>query len=179
MLREARRRLADSETLSRSATSFDSGYLLRLLAFEILLKCLVSLTGGRPGKTHEFKKHFDLLPKHVRDSVVQRAIDRMSTSANYSAIDSVLSDLNSNFVGLRYPYEKYSDLTEEQYKQLGRDWVAKGMPLSEATFRYHPEELFGLVHGIEQEIEHLLANQPLHPTTQAAEPPESSGERRR
>src|SRR5436309_16080920 len=98
-------RLADADVLEQSlrATS-DSGYLLRLLAFEILLKAVVRINGVAPRKSHSYSSLFHLLPETVRERVVARAIHRMTTSADYSSLPVLLDTLSSNFTILRYPY---------------------------------------------------------------------------
>ena len=55
MAREADERLADAESLeSRLQANSSSAYLLRLLAFEILLKATVRIHGGAPKRTHGY-----------------------------------------------------------------------------------------------------------------------------
>ncbi len=48
MLASARSRRDDAELLQRHVGSSDSGYLLNLLAFEVLLKALVLAETGKP-----------------------------------------------------------------------------------------------------------------------------------
>src|SRR2546422_11257158 len=80
-------RLADADVLEQSlwATS-DSGYLLRLLAFEILLKALVRITGIRPEKSHSYLNLFHPLPATVRGPAVRRAAEEMLTPPAYSPL---------------------------------------------------------------------------------------------
>jgi len=61
---------------------------------------------------------------------------------------AVLAEWGSNFVSHRYPYERYENLTENEYRALGRAWVDNGASLEDAAFRYHPEELFGFIYAI-------------------------------
>jgi len=146
-------RLADADVLEQSlrATS-DSGYLLRLLAFEILLKALVRINGVTPEKSHSYLDLFHALPDTVRDRVVARAAERMSTSANYSSLPDLLHTFATNFTALRYPYEAYENVSTEALKGAGKGWVARGAQDAEATFVYHPEELFGLTFALTAEV---------------------------
>ena len=59
-------------------------------------------------------------------------------------------------MALRYPYERYENLTEEQHLSLGDQWVAKGAPLEEATFRYHQRELRGFIEALRLVAEEWL-----------------------
>ncbi|SRR6266487_372599 len=148
-------RLADAEVLEQSlrATS-DSGYLLRLLAFEILLKALARINGVTPEKSHSYLDLFHALP----DTVVARAAERMSTSANYSSLPDLLDTFASNFTALRYPYEAYENVSAEALKGAGKGWVARGAQDAEATFVYHPEELFGLTFALTGEVRDWLTS---------------------
>src|SRR2546425_5592639 len=150
-------RVADADQLEESPRSTsDSGYLLRLLAFEILLKAVVRINGVAPRKSHSYSSLFHLLPETVRERVVARAIQRMTTSADYSSLPVLLDTFSSNFTILRYPYEAYESVSAEALKGAGRGWVARGAPDSEAVFVYHPEELFGLTFALTTEVQDWL-----------------------
>jgi HEPN domain-containing protein len=150
-------RLADATLLQRNlSTVSDSGYLLELLAFEILLKALVLLNGHAPDRTHSYLELFRLLPDPVQDRVREKAVTRMTTSADYSSLPDLLQDFATNFTLLRYPYEAYAGVSEEAVKAAGRGWLAKDAPLSEAVFVYHPEELTGLLFALTSEVDAWL-----------------------
>ena len=57
---------------------------------------------------------------------------------------------------LQYPFEEYDGLTAEEYRELGEEWVARRAPEAEATFTYHPEELHGLIHALDEEVSRWL-----------------------
>ncbi len=80
----------------------------------------------------------------------------MSTSAGYSDIGALLDTYSQNFVALRYSYEAYEGLSEDEYARLGAEWLARGAQEAEARFVYHPEELYGLSFAIEQRISKWL-----------------------
>ncbi len=157
MLKEARGRIADGDLLSGSLSKqSDADYLLRLLAFEILLKAVHLMHVGKPKRSHSYCELFDALPDGVRSSLVNAAGERMSTSADYSDIPELLRTFSDNFIRLRYPYEDYENLSPEEYAELGEAWIARGAPECEATFVYHPEGLYGLTHALEQHLTEWL-----------------------
>jgi HEPN domain-containing protein len=133
---------------------------LRLLGFELLLKCLVEAhTGGYPPETHEYQKLFASLPAEVQARVLILARDRIGPSGLDADWVRILSELGRNFVDLRYPYTRYKGLTREQYDRRGTRWIQKGAKIDAAVFRYYPEELVGLLHALNVVCEDtLLAN---------------------
>ncbi|AKN93030.1 hypothetical protein ACU10_08220 [Xanthomonas oryzae pv. oryzicola] len=64
----------------------------------------------------------------------------------------MLKDLASNFVALRYPYEKYGHMTQSEYERVASDWIASGAEVASADYRYHPEELFALTFALQQHL---------------------------
>lgn len=153
MHREAIERLTDSAFLAEHLVSrADSSYLLGLLAFEILLKAVVLIHSGCPDRSHSYVDLYDLLPADVQNRVVQ--IGRTARSdCDLTHWHDLLSVFGSNFVKLRYPYERYRGMTEEEYHERGRQWADSGSPLDEADFVYHPAELSALTHGLRVEVE--------------------------
>lgn len=146
---ESRSRAA--EALDRIEGVSDSAYLLRLLVFELLLKLVVEEVIGRvPPKHHRYAEIFKLLPIDAQEHFLNLAKTRIGPSALNMHAMGILEELGSNFISLRYPYEKYIGLSEAQYANLGPSWIAAGGKLEQATFRYHPEELFGLTYAAEQ-----------------------------
>ena len=160
MYREASNRMADSSILAQSVnTRGDSAYLLNLLALEILLKCALLINEEKLVRGHKYSELFEMLPKDQRDRIVSVAAERLGPTVNYSDLDSKLNVFSSNFIKLRYPYESYKDLTEEEYFQLGDQWMERGAIVEEAEFKYYPEELYGLQYALSKEVEAWLANQ--------------------
>ena len=151
--REALRRLQDAKTLAEANNSnpfSDSSHLLSLLGFELLLKFVYEISLGRAAPpTHKYHALFAALPDEIQTKIVASANARIGRSAIDGNLADMLKEWAENFVALRYPYEKYVDMTEEDYKKLGTEWASRGGQLSEATFRYHPEELFGIVHALQ------------------------------
>lgn len=148
MHQEALQRLHDAETLSEAMAlgeRSDSPYLLRLLGLELLLKFVFESVLHELGRGHEYEKLFNELPSVLQARLLSLAGERIGPSALAENHESVLQEWGQNFIALRYPWERYAHLSEEQYSNVGNEWVAKGAPLEEATFRYHPQELVGFL----------------------------------
>ncbi|UJB19193.1 MULTISPECIES: hypothetical protein [Lysobacter] len=151
MLQESEKRLASAQLLRSSQDDSDSAYLLELLAFELYLKLVMErATQSTAPFHHHYDKIFDSLPRNTQDEILRLAGERIGPSALSNNHLGVLRDLSSNFVGLRYPYEKYSKISEQEYAAIGANWIASGARTSEADYRYHPEELFGLAFALRQ-----------------------------
>ena len=159
MAGEAATRLDDAEILSSTlATQSNSSYLLSLLAFELLLKAVLRLNGQSPGRNHSYSKLFRTLSSEVQKRLLEAASKRMNDGADFSRLDSLLDAWSRNFVDLRYPYEKYEGLAEDEYRARGEAWLAKGANEGDADFVYRPEELYGLTHALQTDVETWLRN---------------------
>lgn len=153
--------LGDAEILEQSPRVISDGsYLLRLLAFETLLKALIKAHLVEPPKNHSYLELFWLLPGPVQKRVLAGAAERMSGSADYSHVADLLDTFATNFVALRYPYEAYGQVSRDGRVAAGQGWIAKGRPELEATFVYHPEELYGLIHSLSTELQTWLSSDP-------------------
>ena len=153
MLRESGSRLQSAELLRISGDGSDSAYLLRLLGFELLLKVIFEESRGVSApRHHRYAEIFTALPADVQTKLVRLAGERIGPSALASDPIQVLTELGANFIGLRYPYDKYAGMSAVEYAKAGSDWVAAGAELQSAVFRYHPEELVGLTYGAQQFI---------------------------
>jgi len=151
ILRESASRLQAADALRRAGDASDSAYILRLLAFELLLKVLVEDRTGEPApKHHRYAELFGKLLAETQTNLIQLAGERIGPSALAQDHLDVLEELGRNFIELRYPYDKYVGLSREQYVAAGDNWAVGGAKLGEATFRYHPEELLGLTHAAQQ-----------------------------
>jgi len=149
MLREAQERFDAAQLLKAAGDNSNSAYLLDMLGFELLLKLLVAEHTGEPAPWHHrYAEVFGLLPAEIQRQILESAGERIGPSALSNEPDQVLADLGRNFIGLRYPFQKYAGMSESQYETLGEEWIGAGAPNGSATFHYHPEELFGLIHAV-------------------------------
>lgn len=153
MMREADRRLQAADLLRQTGDDSDSAYLLRLLAFELLLKGVLEKATGKAETHHHYDKLFAQLPLDVQKSLLSAASGRIGPSALTPDHNAVLKDLASNFVALRYPYEKYGHMTQTEYERVASDWIASGAEVATADYRYHPEELFALTFALQQHLD--------------------------
>ena len=153
MHREGLERLNDAEVLAGASAirnSSNSAHLLSLLGLELLLKLVYEVSLDSRAHGHKYDEIFLALPPPMQETVLKNARARIGPSALDTDADVriVLREWSENFVALRYPYERYEGMTEAQYQRLGAEWIAKDSPLKEATFRYYPEELFGMLHAL-------------------------------
>lgn len=160
MRTEAAIRMADSADLSsRAARQSDSAYLLELLAFEILLKALYRIHVGDPGSNHKYDELYENIPVTVRGQVEAAARHARPTGA-YVELTDLLKCLGRNFVALRYPYEKYFEMSEAEYLARGDEWIARGALSEEADYVYYSVELNGLTQGLLGQIDAWLTAAP-------------------
>jgi hypothetical protein len=151
MRRESESRLAAAQLLKDAMDGSDSAYLLDLLAFELLLKIIVEMTTQSAAPPHHsYEKIFGSLPQRTQTEILRLAGERIGPSALTTDYLGVLKELGSNFVKLRYPYEKYSHMSEPEYAEVGAKWIAAGADDATAGFRYHPEELLGLTVALQK-----------------------------
>jgi hypothetical protein len=148
MFEEALKRLRDAKTLDDAmelCEQSDSPYLLRLLALELLLKLIHEAVLCKPANRHEYAQLFKNLPFDLQERLLSLAGERVGPSALASEHKRVLEEWGKNFIALRYPWERYANMTEDDFKLHAEAWVESGSPLEGATFRYFPEELAGLL----------------------------------
>ena len=154
MLREARARIRDADLLSADlGRDSDSDALLRILGFEILLKCALVVTGTLPAHTHNYAKLWSTLPEASRAKIVADASARMPGVAELEDLDQLLKDYQFVFERARYSYEMYEGYSDQDRHDLGELWVALGATMKEAIVAYHPLELECLNYALERFIE--------------------------
>ena len=150
MRQEIDKRLRAAQLLRAASDDSDSAYLLELIAFELLLKLTVKEATQVEARGHLYDERFNLLPAQMQSELLRIAGERIGPSELSSNHTGVLKDFGSNFVKLRYPYEKYSHMTVSEYADVGVKWVANGAVTADADYRYHPEELLGLTFALQQ-----------------------------
>lgn len=150
MREEAAKRLTAARALRVSFDPSDSAYLLELLGFELLLKLTLETTAHKLAPTHHrYDEIFAALPVDTQTRVLQLAAQRSDLAKLTGRHLNVLKDLSRNFVNLRYPYDKYSHMSEAEYAAVGDTWLAAGGDVATADFRYHPEELLALTAALQ------------------------------
>ena len=154
MFLEANDRLHDADILARSLDArSDSQAIIRILGFEILLKCALLLAGQEPKESHNYKKLWLGLPGYVRKDVLKVAAERMPGHADLSNIEDKLVWYQFVFERARYHYEIYENYSLKEQTELGDLWLSLGAPNSEAVIQYFPSELTCLIAGLTSYIE--------------------------
>lgn len=168
MYRSALNRLHDSDILSQSGRDLEnSSAILSILGLEVLLKCVLLLNGinwrSGPNKCrgHEYAKLWHLLPLQKRTTIVNAA--RYRGGGNMDLLDAALIQWEKAFQKGRYAYELQEGRTEEEIRQIGDEWSARGAPIEEAELQYYPGELHALVAGIREEIEPIIGERHSRP----------------
>ncbi|MEC4686053.1 MAG: hypothetical protein VST71_10030 [Nitrospirota bacterium] len=145
---EAVKRYLDGEFLS-SKRSSDSGYLLKLLGFELLLKAALYIDKGKEDYSHNYYAVYCTLSRDVKKNLVSEAQQISQIFDIKDKIKNILTWYSDNFVRLRYPFNSYKCLTEPEYKEYSKLYSELGCPEGEAEFEYYPEELRGLFMALE------------------------------
>ena len=144
---------------SRVGDYGNSGVILAILAFELLLKCLFLIERGEfPGRTygHDYARIWRDLGEHTRRHLISTATERQSGHADYQDLDAVLSDLSRAFTQGRYDFEIGRELSDAELKELGRVWIEAGAPDADADFRFRPWERDGLLFALADSIQDAL-----------------------
>ena len=152
ILQEVKKRLKDAEILEDHGDLDygDSDYLLRLLALELLLKFHYEVsTGKTPPKDHKYHKLFANFSSEHKKRLIEKTGNRIGPSELSTRPMEVLREWSSNFVLLRYPYDRYQGMSEKEYKRRADEWIKEGAKMEEADFRHHPEELDGLLYALQ------------------------------
>ena len=153
MYREANGYINDAGILSRHLDQkSDSAALLKILGFEILLKCSLLASNQKPIKTHDYYKLWLCLPGNARKKIIINAESRMHDINDFSNIEELLKNYQFVFEKARYYYEFYDGKTLEEQHEIGALWAQKGSPLEEADVRYFPDELECLIYGLSEYI---------------------------
>ncbi len=106
---EGVKRYSDGEFLSQKRTS-DSGYLLMLLGFELMLKALLYIDKKKEDCSHNYYAIYCTLSKDTKTILVSGAQEVSQTFDIKERIESILKSFSYNFVRLRYPFESYEGL---------------------------------------------------------------------
>ena len=169
MFDDALARINDANVLARSMdTASDSSALLRILGFEILLKCAIRLSGQSPKQHHAYAKLWLALPGYAQKEILQTAKERSPGHTDFSDINKLLRCYQFVFEKARYHYEQYEGWTPQEMGEFGKLWEELGAPTGEAVVQYHPEELFCLIEALKSYAEPRLSNKSMQPTCENA-----------
>lgn len=153
--REAIKRLSDAQILFEAdplgSRRADSDHLLKLLGLELLLKFLFEVEQSRQADEfgHNYKDIFSALQPETQARLILLCGERIGPSTFTAESKKILAEWGRNFVDLRYPFERYKGLSEEQYAAKSARWPQKGAKLESATFRFYPHELTGALYALQ------------------------------
>ena len=139
--------------MRHSLRETDSDALLRILGFEILLKCALLVAGVRAARHHKYVQLWADLPSFAQQRILAAARMRMPGHADLSNLDNLLNWYQFVFEKARYQYELYEGYSLQEQHELGEPWVSLGSPTDEAVVQYYPNELKCLIHGLKHFIE--------------------------
>lgn len=157
MYYEAQDRLHDADLLASSLnTRSDSQAIIRILAFEVLLKSALLVANREPKQTHNYRNLWLRLPDNARNEILDVASERMPCLADLSEVEKLLVWFQFIFERGRYHYELYDGYSLAEQHELGQYWFAIGAPTDEAVVQYHPLELECLIAGLNAYVERSL-----------------------
>ena len=157
MFNEAQARLHDADILAQSGDAqSDSQAIIRILAFEVLLKCALLICDQKAKSNHNYKKLWLGLPGYAQKEVLAVAAESMPGHADLSRLEELLGWYQFIFEKARYHYELYEDYTFDEQRELGEFWVSIGAPTNEAVVQYYPSELRCLIAGLSVFVEKAL-----------------------
>lgn len=178
MYREACSRIDDGQFLEQHLPSSksNSGYFLRVLGLEVLLKAALKLAGvdypARGAGGHDYEALFHRLPSDARREILTVAIDRMRglpedypkvDISNGRGLNKVLRQSTEFFTRARYQYEFLEDHTVEEQRAIEERWMERGGPSEEADSVSHPEEVGAISAGLRAYIESGVPRELLSP----------------
>lgn len=164
MYDEANARLHDAAFMEHSGRAqSDSASIIRVLAFEVLLKCALHLRNRPRERSHDYVRLWGLLSAPNQEEILNVARCRMPGHADLSELDELLADFKRVFDQARYYYELSEGETPEEHQRKGELWQAQGGRPEEAEIRYQPNELTCLIAGLSSFIERRISPSPSSP----------------
>lgn len=157
MYLEAMDRVHDADILSQSLRDrSNASTLIRILAFEILLKSAILLHGQRAKESHAYAKLWLALPGRIQKELLAVAENRMPGHTDFSDLPGLLTSFQITFEKARYGYEPLEGYTLSEQRELETVWIDGGSEPAEALFSHRPSELYCLVEALSAHIENSL-----------------------
>ncbi|MGH1461115.1 MAG: hypothetical protein ACRBB6_03675 [Neptuniibacter sp.] len=148
VVHEGKLRYRDGEYLDTKRNG-DSGYLLRLLGFELLLKAVLYYDKKQEDYSHNYYAVYCTLSRPLKQVLLSEAQKASQIFDIKDRIENLLKWYEYNFVRLRYPFQSYKSMSESEYQGYSDLYTELGCPDGEAEFEYYPEELRGLFLALE------------------------------
>ena len=135
----------------------ESGPLLKILALEILMKCLFVIEYSKlPNFGHDYSKLFSQLGDETQKTILGKAANRYGKHADLSEPARILGDLSSVFLNGRYSYELRKDHSDAEILEIGKEWMKAGAKPEHADFNYWPSEANALIFAMADQIQYSL-----------------------
>lgn len=160
MFNEASERIHDADILSESMReASDSSALIRVLGFEILLKCALTACRQSFKRSHKYADLWGGLPEDIQEQILAKARSRMSGHSDLSDVAGLLRAYQYVWEKGRYFYEHYQGWRQDDVEAFGNLWIELGASEEEAEIAYFPNELRCLIFGLQAFIENWLSRQ--------------------
>lgn len=158
MYSQAMERIHDADILAQSLDSqSDSQAIIRILGFEVLLKCAALLSLGKiPRLGHGYFQLWEKLPAEASNEIMRIALAHMPGHSDLNQMKTLLDAYEFIFKRARYYYELYEGRTKEQVREAGERWIANGAKTEDAAVVYYPNELSCLIEGLSRFIARRL-----------------------
>lgn len=119
MFSEALDRINDADILAGSLESqSDSQAIIRILAFEVLLKCALLVGGQKAKANHNYNNHWLRLPGYVQQEIMEVAVHRRCGYADLSNLEKLFKWYQFIFEKARYHYELYENYSLAEQAEL-------------------------------------------------------------
>jgi len=148
IIREGKLRYEDGVYLEGRRDS-DSGYLLKLLGFELLLKAALYAEKSQENHNHNYYAVYCTLSPQLKIFLISEAQIESQVFDIEERVEIILKWYRYNFVRLRYPFQSYKGMSESEYEEYSNLYAELGCPEGEAEFEYYPRELHGLYIALE------------------------------
>ena len=150
MYSQAMARIHDADFLAQAwDRQSDSDAILRILGFEVFLKCAVLLSLGEiPRDGHNYSRLWERLPAEASNEIMRVALAHMPGHSDLSQMNTLLDAYRYVFEKARYYYELYEGFTKEEVREAGERWIANGAKNEDAAVVYYPNELMCLIEGL-------------------------------
>jgi hypothetical protein len=160
MFDEASARIHDADILSESMREVsDSSALIRVLGFEVLLKCALTACGQEFKRSHKYADLWSGLPADIQEQILAKARSRMPGHADLSDVQGLLRAYQYVWEKGRYFYEHYQGWRQDDVEAFGSLWIELGASEEEAEIAYFPNELRCLIFGLQAFVGNWLSRQ--------------------
>lgn len=129
----------------------DSAYFLRLMAIELYFKLLYLRDTEALIFGHDLREIFDVMPSAARDVLFASFNKNLKAPLQLKVFREWLKYLGNLFVQIRYPFEEFREMSQEEYEaKVRRFEQAADDDLSEASIIYHMPRVEALLAAVRE-----------------------------